>query len=142
MNLLLMMQGYVPAIIRKRDRTQYISSLEKAQLGGSKEPYEKIILKAAERSLDIYLKAAKGETGPDELDTEELLKIGDLAKAAGETVPTIRHWTKEGLLEVAEVTDSGYQLFAPDMVARCQQIIKLKEKRLTLHEIREKLSQS
>lgn len=141
MNLLLMMTGYPPAIIRKRDRLAYISSLEKAQLGGSKEPFEKIIAKAAERSLDIYLKAARGESaGSDDIDEDTLLKIGELAKASGETVPTIRHWTKEGLLEIAEVTASGYQLYATEMIARCRQIQGLKSERFTLEEIKLKLS--
>jgi Fic family protein len=140
MNLLLMMAGYPPAIIRKRDRLAYIGSLEMAQLGGSKELYEKIIAKAAERSLDIYLKAARGESAIGDVDTDDLLKIGELAKAVGETVPTIRYWTKEGLLEVAEVTKSGYQLYAADMATRCKQIKKLKGKRFTLEEIKRRLS--
>lgn len=54
---------YPPAIIRKRDRLTYISALEKAQLGGSKEDYFKLIGKAIDRSLDIYLTALQGETG-------------------------------------------------------------------------------
>ncbi len=62
MNLLLLMQGYPPAIIRPRDRMAYISALESAQLGGSQQPYEDIIAAAAERSLDIYLQAARGES--------------------------------------------------------------------------------
>jgi len=61
MNLILLKSGYPPALIRKRDRLQYISSLEKAQLGGSKEDYEQIIYEAINRSLDIYLKSLKGE---------------------------------------------------------------------------------
>ncbi len=136
MNLLLMMQGYPPVIIRKRDRLAYIGSLEKAQSGGSKAPYEKIIAQAAERSLDIYLQAARGESAVRDTDHETLLKIGELAKAAGETVPTIRYWSKEGLLQPAEVTESGYHLYAPDMIARCKLIQKLKRERLTLAEIR------
>lgn len=139
MNLLLLMLGYPPAIILKRDRLAYISALEKAQLGGSKSDYEKIIVKAVDRSLDIYLQAAKGESAKVDLDTDKLLKIGELAKAAGETIATIRYWTKQGLLEVAEITDSGYQMYALDMVTRCAQIKKLKHKRLTLEEIKDKL---
>lgn len=61
MNLILLMYGYIPAVIRKRDRLAYLAALEKAQMGGSKAAYEKLIAKAAERSLDIYIKAAKGE---------------------------------------------------------------------------------
>lgn len=138
MNLLLLMAGYVPAIIRKRDRLAYISSLEKTQLGGSKDDYEKIIAKAAERSLDIYISAVKGESADDVQDSDVLLKIGELAKAVGESVPTIRHWTKEGLLDIAEVTESGYQLFSVDMIKRCEKIQKLKSQRLTLGEIKER----
>jgi len=139
MNLLLLMYGYPPAIIRKRDRLAYIAALEKAQLGGSKEAYETIIARAVDRSLDIYLNATRGESAIEDMDTDELLKIGELAKAAGETVPTIRYWTKEGLLEVAEVTESGYQLYAADMAQRCEQIQTLKRERFTLEEIKRKL---
>jgi len=43
MNLILLQNGYPPALIRKRDRLRYIKSLEQAQLGGSKGDYYKII---------------------------------------------------------------------------------------------------
>ncbi len=136
MNLILMMHGYPPAIIRKRDRLAYIGALANAQTGGSKADYEKLVAKAAERSLDLYLRAVQGETASDDFDSDDLLKIGELATAVGVTVPTIRHWTKEGLLEVAELTESGYQLYAPEMKTRCEEIKALKEQRLTLEEIK------
>ena len=139
MNMILLMTDYPAAIIRKRDRLAYIDSLEKAQLGGSKDGYLKIIGKAADRSLDIYLKAASGEsvfTG----DEGRYLKIGELAKQVKESNSTIRHWTKEGLLEVAEITKAGYQLYAPDMAQRIRQIHALKEQRLTLQEIKQRIS--
>ncbi len=138
MNMILLMSGYPAAIIRKSDRLAYIESLEQAQLGGAKDYYFKIIAKAVDRSLDIYLKAAAGEDAdPDESD--KLLKIGELAKQASESNSTIRHWTKEGLLNVAEVTEAGYQLYAPEMAQRIKQINVLKEQRFTLQEIKEKL---
>lgn len=140
MNLILLMKGYPAAIIRKRDRLAYIGSLEKAQLGGSRSDYIKLIQKAVDRSLDIYLKAARGETASFS-DDAKLLKIGELARRVEENNSTIRHWTKEGLLEVAEITKSGYQLYAPDMVERVRQIKKLKSRRLTLSEIRKQLEQ-
>ena len=139
MNLILRMQGYPPAIIRKRDRLAYISALEKAQLGGPKEDYLKLVARAVGRSLDIYLKAAKGEDASAPLDEAPLMKIGALASAVQETVPTIRHWTKEGLLHVADTTASGYQLYAADMIERVERIKKLKQQRFTLREIKEKL---
>ncbi len=146
MNMILMMTGYPPAIIRKRDRLKYINSLEKAQLvngdGNSKNDYYKIIADAASRSLDIYLNAIGGESSLDEDETQELLKIGELAKKVGEANSTIRHWTKNGLLEVAEVTKSGYQMYDPNMIDRIKTIKYLKEKRLTLEEIKKSLSKA
>ena len=147
MNLLLLRAGYPPAIIRKRDRLAYLSALEEAQLGGAKLRYDKLISDAAERSLDIYLNAAQGKPRAVVLDgieptqlqlktnLQSLLKIGTLAKIAGESVPTIRHWTKLGLLTIADTSQGGFNLYAPDMVARCQDIQRLKAKRLTLEEI-------
>ena len=138
MNMILLMSRYPAAIIRKRDRLAYIDSLEKAQLDGSKDAYMKIVARAVDRSLDIYLKAAKGET--DTVDAEEpLLKIGELARLVDQRISTIRHWTKEGLLEVAEITDAGYQLYSQEMVERTRLINELKSRRLTLREIREEI---
>lgn len=140
MNLVLMMLGFPPAIIRKRDRLAYITALETAQTGGTKDAYLKLIAKAVERSLDIYLKAVSGESDSNELDSDVLLKIGELAKKVGVPNSTIRHWTKEGLLEVAETTPSGYQMYHSDMVARIETIEKLKAERLTLNEIKDRLA--
>ncbi len=137
MNMILMMRGYPPAIIRKNDRLAYIKALEKAQLvngeNDSKNDYLKLIAAAVDRSLNIYLKAIDGEV--EEAESEKLLKIGELAKATNQTVPTIRHWTKEGLLQVAEVTESGYQMYSEEMIERVKRIEELKRKRMTIAEI-------
>ena len=137
MNMILLMAGYPPAIIAKRERLAYITALEKAQTGGSKDNYLKLIAKAVNRSLDIYLKAAQGESAVIDYDTK-LLKIGELARRVSENNSTIRYWTKQGLLEIAEVTESGYQLYASDMIKRVAQIHAMKKKRLTLQEIKKK----
>ena len=140
MNLILIGHGYPPAIIRKRDRLTYISSLENAQLGGSLDDYLKIIAKAVDRSLNIYLKAIKGDdAAPLDNDDQALLKIGAIAKQSGETVPTIRYWTKEGLLHVTEHTASNYALYAPETLQRIQHIQALKKERFTLKEIKTQL---
>lgn len=141
MNLLLLMRGYPPAIIHPRERVAYLDALETAQLGGSKAAYETIIVHAVHRSLDLYLRAARGESALVDAETDGLLKIGALAKAVGESVPTIRHWTKEQLLQVAQVTDAGYQLYARAMIDRCRHIQHLKSTRLTLKEIQERIRQ-
>jgi Fic family protein len=141
MNMILMMKGFPPAIIRKNDCLAYIKSLEKPQLikgeGDSKNDFFKLIAAAVDRSLNIYLKAIEGKES--EPESEKLLKIGELAKATNQTVPTIRHWTKEGLLQVAEITESGYQMYDEEMVERVKKIEDMKEKRLTLAEIKREI---
>jgi Fic family protein len=141
MNMILMMRGFPPAIIRKNDRLAYIKSLEKPQLvngeGDSKNDYFKLITAAVDRSLNIYLKAINGENA--ETINEKLLKIGELAKLTKQTTSTIRHWTKEGLLQVAEMTESGYQMYDTGMAEKVKKIQEMKEKRMTLTEIKEGL---
>lgn len=140
MNLILMQNGYPPAIIRTRDRLRYIGGLEQAQLGGSKDNYNQVIFAAVGRSLDIYLKAASGQVvGVETVQEADLLRIGQLAHETGESNATIRYWTKEGLLLVADTTDSGYQLYHPDMVKRAQKIRQLQKERFRLSEIKNKL---
>jgi len=138
MNLILLMTGYPPAILRPRDRLAYIGALEQAQLGGAKDDYQNIIKQAVKRSLDIYLRAVTGQDA-EAPETERLLKIGELAKQVSESHATIRHWTKAGLLEVAAVTEAGYQLYSPAMIARVRKIHALKKQRLTLSEIKVRL---
>lgn len=143
MNLILMQHGFPPALIRKRDRMPYISSLEKAQLGGSKEDYFKIIVAAVNRSLDIYLKALSDS--PDEVAeasrAQSLMRIGQLAKATGESNATLRYWTKEGLLEVTDTTEANYQLYLPAMVDQVARIRDLQAQRFSIKEIKAKLAE-
>lgn len=80
------------------------------------------------------------KSAPLETPKGKLLKIGPVAKAAGETIPTIRHWTKEGLLAPVGVTASQYALYAPSVIERIKKIQTLKKKRFTLFEIKAKLA--
>lgn len=140
MNLLLLIHGFPPAIIRPRDRLTYLGALETAQLGGPRAAYDALVAKAVDRSLDIYLQAAQG--GPvggrsgSGIRGSGLMKIGQLARAVGETVPTIRHWTALGLLAAAQESAAGYQLYGDEALDRCRRIQSLKARRLTLAEIR------
>ena len=140
MNLLLMQAGYPPAIIRKEERKQYIASIEKAQLGGPLTDYYALMYEAIHRSLDIYLEALEGKVQEKMLAKKNVLKIGELAELVGETVPTIRHWTKEGLLDVAEYSPGGYHLYSQSQVAVIKKIRTLQDKdRLTIAEIKKTL---
>lgn len=140
MNLLLMQAGYPPAIIRKEERRLYINSIEKAQLGGSLKDYYALMYEAVNRSLDIYINALEDKQHLLVMEKKPLLKIGELAKLVHETVPTIRYWTKVGLLEVVKYTPGGYQLYNQDAVKIANNIRKLQNtKRLTLSEIKKEL---
>src|SRR3989338_6027794 len=77
MNLLLMQAGYPPAIIRKEDRSSYINSLEKAQLGGSLAAYYELIFASVDRSLDIYLDAVEQKEITEKISNKERIKIGE-----------------------------------------------------------------
>ena len=141
MNLILMCNGYPPAIIRKSERGKYLDTLEKAQTGGSRDDYLQLIYRAVDRSLDIYLEAMTGDGDFVAEPDDSLLRIGKLAKQTGENVSTLRFWLSSGLLEVSENTPSGYQLFSPAMITRVEEIKKLKAERFTIREIKKKLSQ-
>ncbi|HAZ29760.1 TPA: Fic family protein [candidate division WWE3 bacterium] len=136
LNLLLMQEGYPPALIRKEDRRKYITSIERGQLGGSLEDYYNVIIEAVERSLDIYLDMLEPKT-EQKGNTGILLKIGELAKQSGEQVSTIRYWTIEGLLDVSDHSKGGYKLYDPSMIDHAKKIRSLQsEKRLTIEEIK------
>lgn len=56
MNLLLMRDGYPPAVIRREDRLAYYDALDQAHTGNT-EPFTVMIAEATDRSLDIFLAA-------------------------------------------------------------------------------------
>lgn len=143
MNLILLLNGYPTAIVRNEERIDYLDSLAQAQTKDDFKPYMTLIENAVERSLDTYLNAAQGKPALSPFQKtegeQELLKIGELAKETNETVPTIRFWTKEGLLKVDSHTEGGYQLYDRSMVDRVGQIRKYQSQRLTLAEIKREL---
>ncbi|MBI3289811.1 Fic family protein [Candidatus Microgenomates bacterium] len=143
MNLVLLIHGYPMAIIRNEERTQYLNALNTAQTKGNLQPFYTIVATAVERMLDAYINAAKGNPVLSALmkpTIKKLLKIGELAKETGETLHAIRHWTQKGLLEVAEHTEAGYQLFDRSMIERVKEIRRLqKEERLSIDEIKNRL---
>lgn len=141
MNLLLMQNGFPPAIIKPKDRLKYLKSLEIAQLGGVDDSYVEFITKAMNRSLDIYIKAFAGDEQPRILRHENLIKIGELSERAKETIATIRYWVKLGLIDVSETLASGYQLFSESEIEKCLRIREFQKQRFTLEEIASKFEE-
>lgn len=68
------------------------------------------------------------------------LTIGQLAKAAGVGVETIRYYQREGLIHEPAKPVSGYRRYAPDVQARLHFIQRAKTLGFTLAEIRSLLS--
>ncbi|GAB5555112.1 MAG: hypothetical protein Sapg2KO_47030 [Saprospiraceae bacterium] len=74
-NLLLMQQGYPPAILLKNDRKKYYQALNKANQGNYL-PLALIFAQAMERSLQLYLNAI-----PDN-DEDDFMPISQLVEEA------------------------------------------------------------
>ena len=64
------------------------------------------------------------------------LSSGDLARATGNTVRTIRFYEEEGLLKPAGVSDGGHRRYTEDELERLRLITDLRELGLSLCEIR------
>jgi Fic family protein len=141
MNLLLIQKGYPPTIIGPKDRRAYLDAIEKGQTKNQLSDYYQVIYQAIDRSLDIYLEMLQPQVETRTLSPQpKLLKIGQLAQATGESVPTIRYWTKLGLLPVSTYTKGNYQLYQSTIIKRIKQIRNWQTKhRLTLSEIKQKL---
>jgi DNA-binding transcriptional MerR regulator len=65
----------------------------------------------------------------------KLLRIGELAKAAGITVRSLHHYDEIGLLRPTSVQESGHRWYNQKDVERLQQIISLKSLGLSLEDI-------
>ena len=87
-----------------------------------------------DRSFGIYFQALGGGELKVE-DLSRLLRIGDLAKQTRETHAILRHWMKESLLDSAEITEVGYQVFDHEMAERAKRNRILQSERRTLAEI-------
>ena len=147
MNLILILNGYPMAIIKNETRNEYLNAFRVGQSTNNWSLLHHLIEEAVERSLDAYINLAEGKAvlpallGESSKPAEDkLLKIGELAKAAKETVPTIRYWTKEGLLKVAKLSKGGYQLYDSSQIDKAKEVRYLqKEQRLKIAEIKKKL---
>lgn len=67
------------------------------------------------------------------------LRIGQLAKASGLGVETIRFYEREGLLAAPPRTATGYRQYSPQAVDRLRFVRRAKDLGFTLAEIRQLL---
>ena len=71
---------------------------------------------------------------------ERTLTSGDLARATGETVRTVRFYEEQGLLQPATVSDGGHRRYDVEALERLQLIIDLRELGLSIPDIRTMLA--
>ncbi|OGE24839.1 hypothetical protein A3C26_00190 [Candidatus Daviesbacteria bacterium RIFCSPHIGHO2_02_FULL_39_12] len=105
MNLLLMQEGYPPAIIRKEDRLAYINSLERAQKGNGLDDFYNLIYEAVDRSLDIYLEAIEPERiSVAELSPEQrFYTTEEVAKLLKVDPESVRRYVRSGKLRAVRL---------------------------------------
>jgi len=68
------------------------------------------------------------------------MKIGQIAKACGVRIDTLRYYEKEGLIRPSARTEAGYREYDDNAVQQMRFILKAKALGFSLHEIRELLS--
>jgi MerR family Zn(II)-responsive transcriptional regulator of zntA len=73
------------------------------------------------------------------MESNIMLKIGELAQHAGISRDTLRFYEKHGLITPSNRTDSGYRLYSKSDVLRINFILSAKEVGFTLNEIHQLL---
>ena len=68
------------------------------------------------------------------------MKIGQIAKACGVRIDTLRYYEKEGLIQPLTRTDAGYREYDKSALDQMRFILKAKTLGFSLQEIRELLS--
>jgi DNA-binding transcriptional MerR regulator len=71
---------------------------------------------------------------------ERILTSGDLARATGETVRTVRFYEEQGLLRPATVSDGGHRRYDGASLERLQLILDFRELGLSIPDIRAMLA--
>lgn len=135
----LIRNGYPPLIIKKDNKSDYQKSLKKAHQNNFTSLQRLIyqaILANIKSCLNLIDSEQEKQIYPLAVNRKSLLKIGQLANKTGETVPTIRHWTKKTLLKPVGETKGGFMLYSKDSIRQAKRIRSLQKNRLTLEEIK------
>ncbi len=75
-----------------------------------------------------------------DVDEDNLLQVGEVARRCGKTVRAIHHYEDIGLLKPHKRSKGRYRLYAPDAVARVRWIVKLHDMGMTLSQIQKILA--
>ena len=91
LNLMLMQDGYPPALVLREWRSRYIQALQQAHMG-EYAPLVNLVGLAVEQSLDLYLEACVESTA-------HLLPLNELASLFGTTVDYLGQLARSGKFE-------------------------------------------
>ncbi len=91
LNLMLMQDGYTPALVLREWRPRYIQALQQAH-AGDYTPLVNLIGLAVEQALDLYLEACVESTA-------HLLPMSELARLFNTTVDYLGHLARAGKFE-------------------------------------------
>lgn len=105
MNLLILQEGYPPAVVRKEDRSTYINSLEKGQTKGDLDDYYTLMFEAIDRSLDIYLEAVEPDRASEVEPTSQqrFYTTEEVAKLLQVDPETVRRYVRQGDLRAVKL---------------------------------------
>ena len=115
MNLILMQEGYPPAIIRKEDRLAYINSLEQAQKGGDLDDFYNLIYGAVDRSLNIYLEALEPES-------QRFYTTDEVAKLLQVDPESVRRYVRSGKLKAVKLGGKFIRIDKADLDSFIEQL--------------------
>ncbi len=89
MNLILMRHGYTIAMVQRDGRDRYIAEIEQAQATGSLAEFIQYIAECCRYSLELHLRAARGESieEPGDIDREIAVFKREMAAPSGEGGP-------------------------------------------------------
>ena len=108
MNLVLMRAGYVPAVLRQENRPAYYGALAQAD-GGDLGALVQFVASELESTLELYLRALRGEPDPDAFSKRVALlrlqveTVGATTERSNENMARIgRHFIVPLLVRLAE----------------------------------------
>ncbi|MEO5642068.1 MAG: Fic family protein [Bacteroidia bacterium] len=120
MNMILMRAGFVPAIIRLGEREKYIYALAQGQDGESLEPFVELVAEEVERSLQLLIKAAKGERIEEADDFDKKIALLDREL---ESVDTDQHIQFQFNADVFfKIYDSWFSQLMRELIPKIQKL--------------------
>jgi Fic family protein len=110
MNLILMRDGFPPVVIKQETRQEYLQALREADQG-TIAPLVELVSQTALRSLDLAVRAAKGE---------EVDELNDLDKKIALIKQQVQH-VPDSVIATAEVENRVFKMFVLPALERITQ---------------------